>query len=92
MDNPCCSCFAWRRVVFQSITHSDIRSEYSKIIPDSLVNSLFGMLVIIIYILCAVFAPMIAPMVKLKFCHPDLNLGSDYWLGTDNLGRDVLPA
>ena len=51
----------------------------------------FGMLVILIYILVAVFAPLVAPFPETEV------VGTEYqpWdevhiLGTDNLGRDML--
>lgn len=50
----------------------------------------FGMLVIAIYTLCAVFAPLIAPYGEAEILSYGFEpWSSDYWLGTDNLGRDV---
>lgn len=50
----------------------------------------FGMLVITIYILCAVFAPLIAPYGEAEILSGGFEpWGSTYILGTDNLGRDV---
>ena len=49
----------------------------------------FGMLVIAIYTLCAVFAPLIAPYGEAEILSYGFEpWSSDYWLGTDNLGRD----
>jgi ABC-type dipeptide/oligopeptide/nickel transport system permease subunit len=52
----------------------------------------FGMVVIILFILIAIFAPLIAPYPPNE---PDLyntlqNPSSTHWLGTDALGRDTL--
>jgi len=50
----------------------------------------FGMLVITIYIFCAVFAPLIAPYGEAEILSGGFEpWGSTYILGTDNLGRDV---
>ncbi len=52
----------------------------------------FGLVVIVIFILIAIFAPLIAPYDPFE---PDLSAAlsgptSDHWLGTDPLGRDTL--
>lgn len=50
----------------------------------------FGMLVITIYIICAVFAPLIAPYGEAAILTSSYEpWTSTYLLGTDNLGRDV---
>src|SRR6056300_480286 len=50
----------------------------------------FGMLVIAIYIFCAVFAPLIAPYGQAEILSGGFEpWSSTYILGTDNLGRDV---
>jgi peptide/nickel transport system permease protein len=50
----------------------------------------FGMLVIAIYIFCAVFAPFIAPYGQAEILSGGFEpWSSTYILGTDNLGRDV---
>jgi peptide/nickel transport system permease protein len=50
----------------------------------------FGMIVIVIYFLAAIFAPLIAPYgeseVVGKAYQPS---GPDFWLGTDQIGRDL---
>jgi peptide/nickel transport system permease protein len=50
----------------------------------------FGMIVIVIYVLAAIFAPLIAPYgeseVVGKAYQPS---GPDFWLGTDQIGRDL---
>jgi peptide/nickel transport system permease protein len=53
---------------------------------------IFGMIVIVIFVLIAIFAPVIAPYDPFE---PDLSAAlsqpnSQHWLGTDPLGRDTL--
>ncbi|TFL18485.1 ABC transporter permease [Jannaschia formosa] len=51
----------------------------------------FGMLVILLYILVALFAPLIAPFGEREIVGPEfLPWGDTHLLGTDNLGRDML--
>ena len=51
----------------------------------------FGMVVIVIYVIAAVFAPWLAPYgesdVVGKAYQPS---GPEFWLGTDQIGRDLL--
>ena len=54
--------------------------------------AMVGGIILIILILCAVFAPLIAPY---SYSYQDLNLGAskpswDHLLGTDAMGRDLL--
>lgn len=50
-----------------------------------------GVLIILFWILVAIFAPLISPYSPTELGGPRLELpSSDYWLGTDNLGRDVM--
>ena len=62
----------------------------AKFIRTAPLTASFGMLVICMYILCAIFAPLIAPYGEAEI----LGGGFEPWssthlLGTDNLGRDV---
>lgn len=52
----------------------------------------FGLIVIIFFIILAIFAPWIAPYnpAKIDMNHALLLPTSSHWLGTDALGRDVL--
>ncbi len=51
----------------------------------------FGMLVIIIYIFVAIFAPLIAPFPEREIVGPEyMPWDHIHQLGTDNLGRDML--
>ena len=50
----------------------------------------FGMIVIAIYILVAIFAPWIAPYGEAEvFAQPYAPWGGEYLLGTDQIGRDI---
>jgi peptide/nickel transport system permease protein len=52
----------------------------------------FGLVVLVIFIVLAAFAPWLAPMDPIEI-HPRDSLqrpGSEYWLGADRLGRDQL--
>jgi peptide/nickel transport system permease protein len=51
----------------------------------------FGMIVILIYALCAIFAPLIAPYSESEVVGKAYELSSAHdWLGTDQIGRDTL--
>ena len=54
--------------------------------------AMIGGIVLVVLILCAIFAPLIAPY---SYSYQDLNLGAskpswDHLLGTDVMGRDLL--
>lgn len=67
-----------------------VGAELAKVVRTLPLTASLGVFVILIYIICAVFAPIIAP-----YGEADILAGSfepwssTYWLGTDNLGRDV---
>ena len=51
----------------------------------------FGMAVIAVYVVVAIAAPLIAPFGEREVVGAQyLPWGAPYWLGTDNLGRDML--
>ncbi len=51
----------------------------------------FGLIVIITYILVATFAPVLAPYGESEIVGPEFDVwGEEFFLGTDNLGRDML--
>ena len=55
------------------------------------VSAWFGMIVILLYAICAIFAPLIAPYGEAEVVGKAYQLSSDqYWLGTDQIGRDLL--
>jgi peptide/nickel transport system permease protein len=62
----------------------------AKFIKTAPLTAGFGLLVITIYIICAVFAPLIAPFEEAAILTSSYEpWTSTYLLGTDNLGRDV---
>ena len=51
----------------------------------------FGLVVIIAYVLVAIFAPVLAPYGESEIVGPEFDVwGEEFFLGTDNLGRDML--
>ena len=54
------------------------------------ISAWFGMIVILIYVLAAILAPLIAPYgesdIVGKAYQPS---GGEFWLGTDQIGRDL---
>ena len=66
-------------------------SNILKIIFSAPLSAKFGMLVVLIYSIVAIFAPFIAPYGEREILGRAFELWSDkYLLGTDNLGRDML--
>lgn len=50
----------------------------------------FGMIVIVLYLIAAVFAPQLAPYGEAQIVGDQFEpWSSSFWLGTDNLGRDM---
>ena len=75
---------------FRAFLISVSSQNMAKVIRTAPLTAGFGMLVIAIYTLCAVFAPLIAPYGEAEILSYGFEpWSSDYWLGTDNLGRDV---
>jgi peptide/nickel transport system permease protein len=66
-------------------------SNILKIIFSAPLSAKFGILVVLIYSIVAIFAPFIAPYGEREILGRAFELWSDkYLLGTDNLGRDML--
>tara|TARA_B100001079_G_scaffold126926_1_gene108801 strand:- start:592 stop:1425 length:834 start_codon:yes stop_codon:yes gene_type:complete len=66
-------------------------SNILKIISSAPLSAKFGMLVVLIYSIVAIFAPFIAPYGEREILGRSFELWSEkYPLGTDNLGRDML--
>ena len=66
-------------------------SNILKIISSAPLSAKFGMLIVLIYSIVAIFAPFIAPYGEREILGRAFELWSDkYLLGTDNLGRDML--
>ena len=54
------------------------------------ISAWFGMIVIVFYAICAIFAPMIANFGEAEIVGKAYQPSSpDYWLGTDQIGRDL---
>ena len=50
----------------------------------------FGMIVIVVYLFCAIFAPWIAPYGEAEIVGNAYQPSSaEFWLGTDQIGRDI---
>ena len=53
-------------------------------------TALFGLLVILFYVFLAIFAPVISPYGETEIVGDQFEpWGNAFWLGTDNLGRDM---
>ena len=78
---------AW---LFRAMLVRLVGASTAKFIRTAPLTANFGMLVICIYILCAIFAPLIAPYGEAEILAGGFEpWSSTYLLGTDNLGRDV---
>jgi len=66
-------------------------NEFIKLLKKAPPTAIFGMVVITIYIVVAIFAPFVAPFSETEVVGDQFELwGEPYILGTDNLGRDML--
>lgn len=75
---------------FRAFLISVSSQNMAKVFRTAPLTAGFGMLVIAMYMSCAVFAPLIAPYGEAEILSYGFEpWSSDYWLGTDNLGRDV---
>ena len=75
---------------FRAFLISVSSQSMAKVFRTAPLTASFGLLVIAIYTSCAVFAPLIAPYGEAEILSYGFEpWSSDYWLGTDNLGRDV---
>lgn len=70
-----------RRTAYQNVVRT---------LRSAPVSAWFGMIVILIYAIFAVFAPWLAPYGEAEVVGNAYQLSSaDYWLGTDQIGRDL---
>jgi len=67
-------------------------NNFFKILLSAPFSAKVGMIIITFYLVVAIFAPLIAPYGEYYLATPIAYevWSSDYWLGTDNLGRDML--
>ena len=80
-------CAGW---LFRQLLVRITSTPMAKFIKTAPLTAGFGMLVITIYVICAVFAPLIAPYGEAAILTSSYEpWTSTYLLGTDNLGRDV---
>lgn len=76
--------------VFREVMVRVLSERFAKILKTAPVTACLGIFVILVYIICAVFAPVIAPYGEADILASSFEpWSSTYWLGTDNLGRDV---
>lgn len=67
-----------------------VNAPTAKFLRTAPLTASFGMLIITIYVTCAVFAPLIAPFGESEILSASFEpWAAPYILGTDNLGRDV---
>lgn len=70
-----------RRTVLQNVTRT---------LASAPISAWFGMIVILIYAIAAIFAPWIAPYGEAEIIGKAYQPASEqYWLGTDQIGRDL---
>jgi peptide/nickel transport system permease protein len=61
-----------------------------KLLRQAPPTALFGLLVITVYLVVALFAPLIAPYGESQIVSGQYDpWGNEFWLGTDNVGRDM---
>lgn len=66
------------------------RGEVSRALRDAPLTAAFGMLVILVYAIIAILAPVIAPFPERMVVGSQfMPWSGDHWLGTDALGRDM---
>jgi peptide/nickel transport system permease protein len=77
--------------LFRWVAVAAARGGTRKALRTAPVTASFGMLVILIYVVVAVFAPLIAPYAEREVVGGQfLPWAAPHYLGTDNLGRDML--
>ena len=81
----CCAIVAW---IFREILRRIMPELIAKPMRQAPLTAAFGILVILIYVICAVFAPVLAPYGQAEvFDVINLPPGEDprFWLGTDQI-------
>lgn len=92
----CCALAAW---VFREVLRRTTTEAVAKPARQAPLTASFGVLIILLYVFCAIFADLIAPygqnqIFEQTFVPPggDPSIGGDpaHILGTDQIGRDIL--
>lgn len=77
--------------LFRAVLRAVMRGEIARTVRDIPLTAAFGILVILFYVFVAVFAPLLAPFPEQEVVGAKyLPWAAPYYLGTDNLGRDML--
>jgi peptide/nickel transport system permease protein len=77
--------------LFRALLRAIATGEWARTVRDIPLTASFGLLVILVYIFVAVFAPALAPFEEHEVVGGEyLPWAVPYYLGTDNLGRDML--
>jgi len=76
---------------FRKIAATITRGEAARALRDAPLTASFGMLVILIYLVVGILAPVLAPYPERMVVGSQfMPWTADHWLGTDALGRDML--
>ncbi|WP_205879982.1 ABC transporter permease [Leisingera sp. HS039] len=79
---------AW---VFRKVLTGVAPPRFGKLLQHVPLTASFGMLIVILYVIIAVFAPVLAPFGEREVVGQQyLPWDGEFLLGTDNLGRDML--
>jgi peptide/nickel transport system permease protein len=75
---------------FRKLATAATRGETSRALRDAPLTAAFGMMVIVIYLIVAILAPLIAPYPERMVVGTQFQpWTAEHWLGTDALGRDL---
>lgn len=65
--------------------------DIAKLLAQAPLSAKFGLAIIVVYIIAAVFAPILAPYPQRAIVGTQFEaISAAHWLGTDHLGRDML--
>jgi len=77
--------------VVKQIAVAVTRDSFRYLLKSAPLTAWFGMVVIFLYVVMALFAPVLAPFSETEVLSAEYEpWGAPYFLGTDNLGRDML--
>ena len=75
---------------FRAVATAVTRGEMQRALRNAPLTACFGMLVILIYLVVGILAPLIAPFPEREVVGSQfMPWSADHWLGTDALGRDL---